>query len=285
MGFAWRSFAAGLLAGYALFTDYTGAVTIAALGLFLLIQEISESSFSTAVKNCLPFVAGVLIPVGFLLAYQWYCFGSPWWPAQYYMPQEIFRGYPSDHGFGVPRVAALWSLLFDPLYGLFVFAPILALALYHPVLVRRGANRVPGRVALLAWVLSIGLWVFCSAIHFTLRHQWQDGVRYLVPVVPFLFLLAADVFARMPRALAYILAAGAVFESWCLAMAREAPLVSLSRVVRDGLELPWLTALINTAPQYYPALEKGASPLPLFVILILFIGLLWRTAAPRRAGA
>jgi hypothetical protein len=281
----WRFFAAGLLAGYSMFADYTGAVTIAALGLFLLIQEAGESGIAVGVKKCIPFVAGILIPIACLLAYQWYCFGSPWLPAQYYMPREIFRGYPSEHGFGIPRAAALWALLFDPLYGMFVFAPILVLALYHPFLVRRGKNRVPARVAALAWVFSVALWVFCAAIHFTLRHQWQDGFRYLAPVVPFLFLLVADVIARMPRGLVFLLAAGAVFESWCLAMVREAPLVSISRVVRGGLELPWLTTLVNAAPQYFPALQRGASPWPLFVILILLIALIWRTGALRRAGA
>jgi len=136
----------------------------------------------------------------------------------------------------------------------------------------------------LAWIFSAGLWVFCSSIHYTLRHQWHDGFRYMVPIVPFLFLLVADVIARMPRLWAFVLAAGAVFETWCLAMVREAPLVSISHVVREGLEVPWLTTLVKTAPQYLPALAQGASPLPFFIILILFLRILWRTGGRRRAA-
>jgi hypothetical protein len=283
-GFRWRLFFAGFLAGYSVFADYTGVVVVAALGLFVLLQESREGTVTEALSKSVPFVTGALLSVSFLLVYQWYSFGSPWFPVQYYMPREVVRGYPSEHGFGAPQPAALWGLLFDPLYGLFVFAPILALAFYHPVLVRRGLNRVPAHVAALAWVLSIGLWVFCACIHYTLRHQWQDGVRYMVPAVPFLFLLVADVMARMQRVWAVVIAAAAVFETWCLAMVREAPLISISRVVNEGLELPWLTTVTKAAPQYFPALAQGASPLPLFVFLALLIWILWRTGR-RRAGA
>jgi hypothetical protein len=285
-GSGWRYFFGGVLAGYAVFTDFTGVATLGALGLFVLLQEKGGAEFPRALRNSLPFVAGALVPIGFLLAYQWYCFGSPWYPAQFYMPREVFQGYPSERGFGWPQPAALWGLLFDPLYGLFVFAPILALALYHPVLIRQRRNAVPPRVALLAWVLFAALWVFCSCIHYTLRHQWQDGVRYMVPAVPLLFLLTADVLLRLPRALAYLLAGAAVVETWSLAMVREAPLVSLSRVLAGGLELPWLTTLIKTAPQYFPFLAEGASPLPLFLLGGLLVWLIWKVPDPgRRLGS
>jgi hypothetical protein len=153
---------------------------------------------------------------------------------------------------------------------------MLALALYHPRLIRRGRNRVPAQVSLMVCVLSAALWVFCSSIHYTLRHQWQDGVRYMVPLVPFVFLLVADVMARIPRSLAWFVGLAAVFETWCLAMVREAPWTSISRVFLSGLELPWLTTLTRAAPQYVPALTKEVSPLPLFVLLILMLWGIWR---------
>lgn len=272
-----RYLIAGLLAGWGVVTDYTAVITVGMLGLFCLVIQWQKKPFWPALKSSLWFAAGAVGPVAFMLFWQWYCFGNPWLPAQFYGPQKFFSGYASERGFGWPLPAILWGLIFDPLYGLLVFAPIFALALYHPVLIRRKENRVPKQVALFCWALAAALWVFCSCIHYTLRHQWQDGVRYMVPAVPFLFLLVADVMARMPRVWAYALAAAAVFETWCLAMVREAPLVSISRVVLQGLEVPWLTALVKTAPQYLPALAQGASPLPFFVILVLFLWILWRT--------
>lgn len=284
-GSALRYGAAGFLAGYAVFSDYTGVVGLGALGLFLLWQEASGDGPRSAFRKILPFILGALVPIGFLLLYQWHCFGSPWYPAQFYMPKEIFRGYPSSHGFGRPQPAALWGLLFDPLYGLFVFAPILALAFYHPALVRRRQNRVSLRAALFVWVFSIGIWVFCSSIDFTLRHQWQDGVRYMAPVVPFLFLLVADGLIRMPRAGACLFGFVSVLETWCLAMVREAPWISISRVFTDGLELPSLTTLMKVAPQYLPGLSNKVSPLPFFVFLVLLIWALWQARGlPGPAG-
>ena len=264
-------------------TDYTGVVTVGVLGLFALARQMDAKSFWPAFKRSLWFVAGALGPIAFLLFWQWYCYGNPWLPAQYHMPQKYYVGYPSERGFGWPLPAALWGLLFDPQYGLLVFAPIFALALYHPALLLRRKNLVPARVTLLAWAFFGVLWVFCSCIQYTLRHQWQDGVRYMVPAVPFLFLLVADVLAQMPRALAYLVALAAMTETWCLSMVRENPLESIAQVLLHGPELPWLNTLIKAAPQYFPALAEGASPLALFLLWGIIIWGIWRVRSSGRA--
>jgi hypothetical protein len=275
-----RYFAAGLVAGYTVVVDYTGAITIAALGLLALVLQIQQRQFWPAVKRCLWFIAGTIGPIAFMLFWQWYCYGNPWLPAQYHMPKQFFMGYPSERGFGWPLPAALWGLLFDPLYGLLVFTPMFALVLYHFVLIRRRQNLVPRSIAACTWVLFTGLWVFCSCIHYTLRFQWQDGIRYMVPVVPFLFLLLADVLAKIPRGFTYLVAMAAVAETWCLAMVRENPLESVARVLLHGFELPWLTTLTRTAHQYFPALAGGASPLPLFVLFGIVIWGIWAVRDP-----
>lgn len=275
-----RYFAAGLVAGYTVVVDYTGAITIAALGLLALVLQNQQRQFWPAVKRCLWFIAGTIGPIAFMLFWQWYCYGNPWLPAQYHMPKQFFMGYPSERGFGWPLPAALWGLLFDPLYGLLVFTPMFALVLYHFVLIRRRQNLVPRSIAACTWVLFTGLWVFCSCIHYTLRFQWQDGIRYMVPVVPFLFLLLADVLAKIPRGFTYLVAMAAVAETWCLAMVRENPLESVARVLLHGFELPWLTTLTRTAHQYFPALAGGASPLPLFVLFGIVIWGIWAVRDP-----
>jgi hypothetical protein len=280
---ALRLFTAGLLAGWTIVVDYSGVVAVGVLGLFALTDLMKQGSFWTALRKSVWFLAGAAGPVAFLFYYQWYCYGNPWLPVQYHQPAAKYIGYLTERGVGWPMPAALWGLLFDPLYGLLVFAPIFGLALYHPVLIWRRKNRVPARVAWFCWILFLFLWVFFSCIQYTLRHQWQDGVRYLVPAVPLLFLLVADVVAQMPRALAYLVAFAAVFEIWCLAMVREDPLESILRVLFRGPELPWLTALIKTAPQYAPWLGGGSTPLVLFIIFGLLIWGIWKIRDPWRA--
>ncbi len=278
-----RYFAAGFLAGWAVLTDYTGVVTVSFLGLLALALQLEKKTLWAALRGSLWFLAGAVLPVAFLLFWQWYCYGNPWLPVQYHMPKKYYTGYRTDRGFGWPPLpGALWGLLFDPLYGLLVFSPIFTLALYHFALMRRRVNRVPTRVAAFVWTFSIAMWVFCSCIEYTLRWQWQDGVRYLVPAVPFLFLLVAEVLVRMPRALAYLFTVAAVVEMWCLTMVRENPLESIARVLLRGFELPWLTTLVKAAPQYFPELSGGASPLALFLLTGVVIWGIWRLRNPWR---
>ncbi len=248
-----RTVTCGFFAGFAVLTDFTGAITASVLGLWALARQMETRRFWPAALSSLWFLAGAALPVGFLFYWQWLCYGNPWLPAQFHMPQIIYTGYAGQHGFGAPQPAALWALLFDPLFGLLIFAPILAVALYHFALVKRGTNGVPGRVAWLAWAYFAALWVFCSCIHYTLRHQWQDGIRYMVPVVPLLFLLVADVLRQAKPWITALLGTAALVETFCLSMVRESPWESLQRVFTGGIEFPWLTALARTAAQYAPA--------------------------------
>jgi hypothetical protein len=276
----WRILGAGFLAGYGVLTDYTGAVPAAALGIFALAQQMRTKSFFTALRESLWFVVGAAGPVLFLLWWQWYCYGNPWLPAQFHMPQKYYQNYPSERGFGWPLPEGLYGLLFDPLYGLLIFSPIFILALYHFALWKKKQNRLPANVIVFSWCFSVAYWVFCSMIHYTLRHQWQEGVRYMVPVVPFLFLLAGDVLTRIPRAVAYFAGLVAVAEMWCLAMVRESPLDSVISVIFLGPSLPSVSTLARVAAQYYPDLQKGGNPLMLIILVGVVVILLWRVKSP-----
>ncbi|MBI3661801.1 MAG: hypothetical protein HY234_01945 [Acidobacteria bacterium] len=277
----WRIIGAGFLGGYAVLTDYSGAVSAAALGLYAFALQARKRKLWPGFRFSLWYLAGAAAPVAFLLYWQWISYGNPWLPAQFHMPVDTFKGlYASEHGVGWPLPEIMWGLWFDPMYGLLVYAPVLALALYHVVLVWRRENRVPLDVTMFCWAFTAALWLFLSCIHYTIRYQWIDGVRYIVPVVPFLFLLAADVLARAPRAVAWSVGVLAVVESWTLAMVREHPMDCFHRVFMEGPELPWLTILIKTAPQYAPQLAQGASPFGLFLVTGVVIWAIWRARAP-----
>jgi hypothetical protein len=277
-----RFFLAGLLGGWAVVSDYTGVITLMIVGLFVFAQELDGGTVIGALRGTLWAVVGGAIPGVFMLLWQQICFGSPWYPAQFYLPKQVVAGYPSTYGFGRPLPEALWGLLFDPLYGLLVFAPVFGLALYHPVVRLRGRSRLPSRVVWFTWIFTVALWVFCSCIHYTVRHQWQDGVRYIVPAVPFLFLLVAEVLREVPRIVVALAALAAIGETWCLSMVRENPLDSMVKVLLRGFELPWLTTLVKTASQYYPPLADGASPAGLLLLAGIAIAILWRLPDPGR---
>jgi len=128
-------------------------------------------------------------------------------------------------------------------------------------------------------VYAAAFWVFFSCVQYT-RLQWNTGVRYMVPVIPLVFLLTAAVLVRLPRGFAYVIGMLALVQSWSLTMVRDAPLESLTKVLLGGLELPWLTVLTKMAPQYAPFLAKGASPMPLFLICSVLIYGIWRIPSP-----
>ncbi len=127
------------------------------------------------------------------------------------MPAVIYsdQGYQGVTG---PNLDLLVQLLVNPAFGLFVSAPLLILAFGAPFVARRGKSFVPARELLVCFAITIAYVVFFSAIAYT-RLQWSTGIRYLMPVVPFLFFPAAVVLMRIPRVAAY--ARGGCLRSRC----------------------------------------------------------------------
>jgi hypothetical protein len=107
------------------------------------------------------------------------------------------------------------------------------------------------------------------------------GVRYVVPAIPALFLLAFAYLWRLPPLLRYAIVILALAESWCLSMVRAIDISdSITRVLLGGFQLPWVNVLSKMAPQYLPFLAQQASPLPLFLLCGALIYGLWRYPEP-----
>ncbi|MCC6990958.1 MAG: hypothetical protein IT181_18265, partial [Acidobacteria bacterium] len=120
----------------------------------------------------------------------------------------------------------------------------------------------------------MGFLLFCSANQFA-RLQWNTGLRYLLPLVPFCFLYAVPVLERLPAVPRRWILALALAVSWALAMARESVPESLLRVFVAGPELPWLTVIGKTAPQYVPFLDGAPSPLAAMALAAAAVAALW----------
>lgn len=265
-----RDFLCGLGAGIAILFDYSGAVFIATLFAYVLVKRWMAAGIPGAVRGGAAFVGGTLPGVLLLWFYQWKAFGNPFLPGQHWMPPVEFidRGY---QGYQFPPDPGLFGmLLFDYRFGLFVAGPVLILALALPWVNRRARAGVPWLEQAALLLVPLAMVLFFAGNNYT-RLQYNTGIRYLAPILPFLFVPAAIVLSRMRPLTAYAWALLALVASWPLAMYREVerPLGLLDPIVRtfsNGFALPILNTLSETTGQYGDFFAKGVSPLAAFVL-------------------
>ena len=268
-------FWAGVFAGMTILIDYSGVPMLLCLAAYALYRRVIRVGLTRAVLDLTIFGLGAAIPVALLMFYQYQSFGNAILPPQHHMPRPEWlpAGYPKS-GFGLPTFDLLWRTLLDVRYGLFAYCPALILGVYG--LFRCGRqSRLFGladRVFFVAF--SAALWIFFSSTQYTII-QWNTGLRYLIPAVPFLFLGMVEVIYTWPRRWIYMTTLFMFTLSWCTAMVRESVTESLIRVMCSGFQLPWLTVLRKMAPQYLNFLENGTSPLPLLMFSFALICLIW----------
>jgi hypothetical protein len=192
----WALAAAGLLAGWALISEYTVAPVVLALAV--------RSAVSTPGRRSgvevLSFAAGAALPIAILLAYQAACFGSPFLPSY---AREAYPAYAELArrrflGFGPPSVKIALAYLFHPARGILLFSPFFLWAGVGAARwCRDRRQRVDGVFASAATVVTFLLLTGYANWH----GGWALGSRYLLPL---LFLPAA----ALPFALATPLSRG-----------------------------------------------------------------------------
>ena len=268
-----RCFFGGLAGGVAMLFDYSGLVLLAAL-FFYAIAKYSESWFKSAITYGL----GAAGPIFLLWFYQYESFGNPFFPGQHWMPpvEWIDVGY---QGFTYPQPDLLRMLLTDYRFGLFTTCPLMLLALLAPWWNKRAKNPIPMRELLLISLVPVGLWLFCGGISYA-RLQYNNGLRYLAPLLPYVFILAMLVFTHLPRRWAYLVAILAVGEAWCMAMYRDVErglgvLEPVFHVFAGGFQLPALTVISKMKGQFGEYVGNGVSPLPIFALAAAVIWVIW----------
>ncbi|MGQ0538000.1 MAG: hypothetical protein ACT4R6_03560 [Gemmatimonadaceae bacterium] len=283
----WRLVLAGLLGGFAFLSDYSGALATGLLGLYGMIRaRDAESGLGHPIRAAAFYALGALGPLLLLWFYQWAAFGNFILPPQHWMPPVVH----SEHGYqGVtgPTWDLFTMLLFNRSFGLFVAAPLLILALGAPIIAVRRRSFIPARELLFCGIFAAAYLAFFSSIHYT-RLQWSTGIRYLMPVIPFLFIAAAVTLVRLPRLLAYGAVLVAVTVSWSTAMVRNQYGVhtNVARVLTEGPQLPWLATLGRMSRQYVPWLEggggRGLSAIAMLLLAAALVAAVWLLA--RRKG-
>lgn len=277
-----RLIVAGLCGGFALLCDYSGGLTLAAMGVYALWTLTDDEPFPAAVKESLWYVVGALGPICLLWFYQWAAFGFPFYPPQHYMPPVEWSdlGYQGVTG---PQLELFMSLLTDVRYGLFVTTPIALVALAAPFMAWRDRSFMPRRELGVALMLSLIYVLFFSMVQYT-RLQYITGIRYLLPVVPLMALVGMVVLMRLPRLLAYGIGFVSILINWGMAMGRfqeqEGSIFqTLTRVYVGGLQLPALGTLQRMSAQYLPE-GTSVSASAVFVILAVLLWLVWTVESP-----
>jgi len=273
---AWaRRFWAGALAGLGLALDYAGVIPL--LWLFgVLLYESSRAGGARSAWRAAPaFILGSVPPVLFLLWSQWICFGNPFLPGQLWMPDQNVYVEMGARGFTLPDPQIFFQNLFDLDWGMYAFAPLLALGLLPGRLARHGPRVLerPERRAVALFLLTFML--FCASNQYS-RLQWNTGFRYLVPLVPFIFLQLSDHLASMKSRWLAALSVPVLLHSFVLAMVRYTPpqrgdahavTESWRRFLTEGVQFPWLKVVTST-----PSLDLPLLRSPLFPYAVLALG-------------
>ena len=260
----------GLLLGIGLVNDYSAVPLLLVFGFWVLSEGYRWGRATGAIRFGLAYTAGALGPIAVLLAYQWVAFGSPWFPAQRYMPPTEYsvRGWL---GFTAPTAALAWGNLFDLRYGLFAFSPLLLAAVAAPF-IRDGKAAGEPLPQSLGWLFAavLALYGFSCANQFA-NLQWNTGVRYMIPAVPLLFLAAVPVLRRMPAALRWSLIGSSLIVSLAVTMTREDIPTALRMVLRGGPTLPVLIVAEKMASGYAITVPSWT----IWAVYGVMAGLLW----------
>jgi len=269
--------AAGLLSGWTVVLDYSGIILVIALSVYAAMKIKKITTGGQRWQALVLFAVGLMLSASVLIFYQWLVFGSPFYPAQHYMPETTYSssGY---RGMDWPQADLLWELAFGIRYGLFISAPFLFLALVPAAWTRAGVRLLDRWETLWIFFLSVAFILFTSANQFS-RLQFNSGVRHMLPVVPFLFLIAAGQWLKLSQVLKWVTVIAGTYWSWCLAMYRDVEqgggiFDSLIQVTAHGPRFPWLETAVNLGYA-----EPGWRWLVL-AILVIGICLIWWIRIP-----
>ncbi|MEW5916064.1 MAG: hypothetical protein AB1762_06650 [Gemmatimonadota bacterium] len=278
-----RLILAGLAGGFAFLCDYSGALATGLLGLYAIVRgRDPDSGFGSAWRAALGYgvAAGLMVLV--LWFYQWAAFGNFILPPQHWMPAAQRHSELGYQGITGPSAELFAMLLFHPSFGLFITAPLLILALGAPLVAWRRKSFMPTRDLSFCVILSLAFIVFFASVQYT-RLQGNTGVRYLIPIVPFMFIAAAVTLLRLPKLVAWPIVLVAITVGWSLAMVRHQFGVhnNVIRVFIEGLQLPWLSTLGRMARQYAPWLDGRPSAIPAMLFTAAVIAGIWLIRRPR----
>lgn len=190
-----RMAAVGGLLGWAVVVEYQAALaSVAIAGYGVWVYGWRRGAWMAV---------GAAPPAIALAAYHWVVFGSPI-TTPYRFSNQHSRSQGFFMGIGLPKLAALWGILFSEYRGLFYSEPWLGFAVPGGVRLWRTGRRA--EVIVCSMIALFFVWLNASLVNW--EGGWAMGARYLVPCLPFLALLVGGLFAgRRSHALLVVLIA------------------------------------------------------------------------------
>lgn len=261
----------GLLLAWAATCEYTVALPAAVL--------ILAAVRRLGVRGTVALGLGGAIPTALLGAYNAACFGSP---LSLSTGHEAYGRFAAlvRHGFfglSLPGAAGLAELLLSPARGLFVWAPVVAFAVIGALVRSAWPSDAAGRCAM--WLAPLALLVAMSGYP-NAHGGWFPGPRYLLPVLPLVFLLVArcaDVLLVDARG--RTLAGVAVLWGWAMVW----PCLASFPFPPEDVPLPALTLApgLLAGGIHAPSWLPGALVVPALAVAALAAGgvLLWVSVA------
>lgn len=270
-----RTFAAGLLAGFAVVVEYPLAIVALVLAAYV-------ASTAPVARRLGGYLAGCALGVLPLLAYDTWAFGSPTTlsytnvlnaPVGTSGASPVLGGGNSTGFYGValPDFRAALTLLFSE-KGLFVVTPLCLVALLGlPALWRSGR-----RAETLVCGAVPALFLAYNASYYLPFGGQGPGPRFLVPALPF---LALPLSAMLARRLLPVLVLGLVSVGVMALATATAPLVTGA----DHALGDWVRMLAHGELMETPLpLHGRAALLPAALLLLLAVGLAVASLGPGR---
>jgi hypothetical protein len=180
---------AGLVAGFAVATEYPCAVLVAVIAVGFLLRRPSAAAAGAL-------LAGLVLGLTPALLYQQAAFGSPLATGYSFKADAVHAAYHARGFAGVswPTLERLWGVLLSPRRGLLFYCPVLALALPGAV---RAIRRDRREGLLLA--AAIGVYVLFGAGFVDWEAGWSAAARHLTPILPLLWLAVGEEVTALAR--------------------------------------------------------------------------------------
>jgi hypothetical protein len=200
-------FLAGLLIGLAFITEYTTAIA-GPVWLLLIFYK------TRSIKKCIWFCVGALPFVVFVLYYNTITTGEPFDFLYNHAALTAFKEMHENLGFRLPKMEALWGLLFSTYRGLFFYAPILLLMIFY--FAKKAFEQK------LKVIINNYLFLFCivyllvNASYYMWWGGWSFGPRHLTPVIMILLYEGTLYLSKIkfPKFVFFILCTAGIFLAW-----------------------------------------------------------------------
>jgi hypothetical protein len=166
----------GMLSGLGFLTEYT---TLWIIFSWIIIELIKHKSFKSTFQLMLGFLPAIL----FIFCYNYYFTGHPFKMLYLFVADNFDTATKSTYGLGMPKLKAVFGLLFSENRGLLFYAPVLVYGLF--LFFTSGTSKVKNYMFHPVFLPFILTTLFLSS-HAAWEGGWSYGPRHLASVTTLL---------------------------------------------------------------------------------------------------